>query len=77
LYIGDFISELQKKKIFKTHSNFLFYATAKQKVIEDIKFYFKDKLKVNLEVFRATSTRTNLHYRVFQKDNDEDKYKPA
>jgi ATP-dependent DNA helicase RecQ len=75
LYIGDFISELQKKKNLEDPIPVsCFTATAKQKVIEDIKLYFKDKLKVDLEIFRANSSRTNLHYRVFQKDNEEDKY---
>ncbi len=75
LYIGDFIKELQKKKNLEEPIPVsCFTATAKQKVIEDIRFYFKEKLNITLEVFRSGATRTNLHYRVFQKDNEEDKY---
>lgn len=75
LYIGDFIKELQKKKNLEEPIPVsCFTATAKQKVIEDIRIYFKEKLNLTLEVFRSSATRTNLHYRVFQKDNEEDKY---
>lgn len=75
LYIGRFITNLQQKKNLEDPIPVsCFTATAKQKVIEDIKIYFKEELKLDLEVFRAGASRTNLHYRVFQKDNEEDKY---
>lgn len=75
LYIADFIKQLQLKKNLEVAIPVsCFTATAKQKVIEDIRTYFKDKLNLSLEVFRSNSSRTNLHYRVFQKDNEEDKY---
>ena len=75
LYIGDFIKELQKKKNIEDPIPVsCFTATAKQKVIEDIKNYFSEKLNVDLEIFRAPSSRTNLHYKVFQRDNEDDKY---
>src|SRR5215203_7348483 len=75
LYIGDFIKNLQQKKnIEYSIPVSCFTATAKQKVIEDIRTYFKEKLNVDLEVFRASSSRTNLQYKVFQKDNEDDKY---
>lgn len=75
LYIGDFIKELQKKKNLEDSIPVsCFTATAKQKVIEDIKQYFLDKLNLTLEVFSAKTTRTNLHYKVFNKENEEEKY---
>jgi ATP-dependent DNA helicase RecQ len=75
LYIGNFISELQKKKQLEFPIPVsCFTATAKQKVIEDIQYYFKDKLQINLEIFKANSSRTNLHYQVFQKDTEDEKY---
>ena len=75
LYIGDFIKNLQEKKNLPDKIPVsCFTATAKQKVIEDIKEYFKSKLDLDLDVFRTDASRTNLQYRVFQKDNEEDKY---
>ncbi len=75
LYIGEFIKNLQLKKNLEYPIPVsCFTATAKQKVIEDIRNYFKDKLNLNLEIFKANSGRTNLHYEVFQEDNEEEKY---
>lgn len=51
-----------------------FTATAKQEVIEDISIYFKEKLNIQLELFRSNSYRTNLEYQVFQKSQQEEKY---
>jgi ATP-dependent DNA helicase RecQ len=75
LYIGDFIRELQvKKNLDDPIPVSCFTATAKPKVIEDIVSYFNEKLGIRLEIIRAHATRTNLHYRVYQKDNEDDKY---
>jgi len=75
LYIGDFIKNLQEKKNLEYPIPVsCFTATAKQKVIEDISDYFRIKLHLNLEVFSANASRTNLHYRVYHKANEEDKY---
>lgn len=75
LYIGDFIRELQHKKNLEHPIPVsCFTATAKQKVIEDIRLYFKEKLNLNLETFHTNTVRSNLHYRVFQKNNEDDKY---
>ena len=75
LYIGDFIRNLQeKKKLQHAIPVSCFTATAKQKVIEDIKEYFRNKLGLELELFHASSTRTNLSYKVFKKETDEEKY---
>jgi ATP-dependent DNA helicase RecQ len=75
LYIGDFIKNLQKKKgLIDKIPVSCFTATAKQKVIEDIRLYFKDKLDIDLEIFRANASRTNLRYKVFNKNGEEEKY---
>jgi ATP-dependent DNA helicase RecQ len=75
LYIGDFIKNLQEKKEMpQSIPVSCFTATAKQKVIADIKKYFNDKLSLNLEVFRASSARTNLKYHILSEENDDGKY---
>lgn len=75
LYIGDFIKQLQEKKGLKYNIPVsCFTATAKQKVISDILSYFKDKLSIELEIFRASAARTNLTYHVFNEDSEEEKY---
>ncbi len=75
LYIGEFIKNLQQNKNLEYPIPVsCFTATAKRKVIEDIRNYFKDKLNLNLDIYKANSGRTNLHYEVFQKDNEEEKY---
>ncbi len=75
LYIGDFIKQLQQKKNIEYPIPVsCFTATAKQKVIEDIRDYFKEKLNLVLEVFKAKAGRNNLQYRVSQRDGDDDKY---
>lgn len=75
LYIGDFIRELQEKK---GHGCKIpvscFTATAKQKVISDIKEYFKNKLDIELALFATNASRTNLRYEVLYKGTDEEKY---
>jgi ATP-dependent DNA helicase RecQ len=73
LYIGDFIRNLQTKKNLEDNIPIsCFTATAKQKVIEDIRDYFKEKLSLNLEVFTTKASRTNLHYKVFLKNEEEE-----
>jgi len=75
LYIGDFIKSLQENKNLEEQIPVsCFTATAKQKVIEDICAYFKEKLGIKLEIFPSKASRTNLHYKVFEKGDDEDKY---
>lgn len=75
LYIGDFIRNLQEKKgIQEKISVSCFTATAKQEVIADIKVYFRQKLSLDLEVFRAGSARHNLTYHIFSEHNDDQKY---
>lgn len=75
LYIGDFIKSLQEKKNLEDAIPVsCFTATAKQKVIEDIRDYFREKLSLDLEVFSSGASRSNLRYKVFEKGNEEEKY---
>jgi len=75
LYIADFIKSLQEKKNLEDGIPVsCFTATAKQKVIEDIRNYFKQKLSLDLELFTSKATRTNLLYKVFEKEGEEEKY---
>jgi len=75
LYIGDFIKSIQDKKYLKDGIPVsCFTATAKQKVIEDIRDYFREKLSLELELFTSKASRTNLQYKVFEKGDEEDKY---
>lgn len=75
LYIGDFIRELQEKKQldYKIPVS-CFTATAKQKVIADIKDYFKRKLDLELDLYTTNAARTNLRYEVIFKETPEEKY---
>lgn len=78
LYIGDFIKLVQEKKNLQEGIPVsCFTATAKQKVIEDIRRYFKEKLDLDLELFISKASRTNLQYKVFEKKDEEEKYKAA
>jgi len=76
LYIGDFIANLQKrKKLTRSIAVSCFTATARTKVVADIVDYFKLKLSLDLEVFKANTARTNLHYQVFECFDEAEKYK--
>lgn len=75
LYIADFIKNLQEKKnLADPIPVSCFTATAKQKVIEDICAYFREKLQLELDIFQASAKRDNLHYSVFEKESDDEKY---
>ncbi|MBR3712464.1 MAG: RecQ family ATP-dependent DNA helicase [Bacteroidales bacterium] len=74
LYIGDYIRELAKKKGVRQIPVSCFTATAKQKVISDIRDYFHEKLGCELQIFATSASRTNLRYQVLFKETDEDKY---
>jgi len=75
LYIGDFIRNLQEKKdMMQNIPVSCFTATAKQKVITDIKEYFNNKLSLDLEVFKASAARVNLNYHILSEENDAEKY---
>jgi ATP-dependent DNA helicase RecQ len=78
LYIADFIKGVQEKKNLPDGIPVsCFTATAKQKVIEDILNYFKEKLSIDLELFTSKASRTNLQYKVFEKGDEEEKYQTA
>jgi len=71
-YIGEFIRNYQELKNMSTNIPIsCFTATAKQRVIADIKEYFKEKLNVELDVFSARATRTNLAYHVIMVEEGE------
>ena len=75
LYIGDFIKAIQEKKCLEEPIPVsCFTATAKQKVIADIRDYFREKLSIDLELYTSKASRTNLHYKVFEKRDEEEKY---
>ena len=75
LYIADFIRSVQEKKNLEEGIPIsCFTATAKQKVIEDIRNYFREKLSLDLKLFTSKATRTNLQYKVYAKGDEEDKY---
>jgi ATP-dependent DNA helicase RecQ len=75
LYIGDFIKSIQEKKNLEDGIPVsCFTATAKQKVIEDIRDYFRQKLSLELALFTSKASRTNLQYKVFEKGDEAEKY---
>lgn len=74
LYIGDYIRELAQKKGVEKIPVSCFTATAKQKVISDIRDYFKAKLGSELELFATSASRKNLRYQVLFKETEDDKY---
>ena len=75
LYIADFIKSLKEKKNIKEDIPIsCFTATAKQNVIEDIANYFKEKLNIELEIFKTNATRKNLIFKVCPKNDEKEKY---
>lgn len=75
LYIGKFIREYVKRKGggYSVPVS-CFTATAKQKVIQDIRDYFERELGISLELFASGASRTNLRYSVIHVESDDDKY---
>ena len=75
LYIGDFIRNLREMKQSQGPIPVsCFTATAKPKVISDIRDYFQDRLGLDLTLFASSAERENLRYRVLFEETDEDKY---
>ena len=74
LYIGDFIKKIETL-LHRPVPISCFTATAKQKVVSDIREYFKQKLGINLELFTTDAARTNLRYEVIYRENRNEKYK--
>jgi ATP-dependent DNA helicase RecQ len=72
LFIADFIKQIENLKNIGKIPVSCFTATAKPQVIQDIKFYFEDKLGLELDEFITTKGRTNLSYEVVEvKDADK------
>ena len=69
------LDTLQEKKVIQKNIPIsCFTATAKQEVVADIKNYFKEKLLLDLEAFRAGTARPNLTYNIFNEQNNDEKY---
>ena len=62
-YIGDFIARLEQENGKKIPVS-CFTATAKPKVVSDIRAYFKDKLGQDLSLYATHAERSNLRYQV-------------
>lgn len=76
LYIGTFISKLTlAQQLTRPIPISCFTATAKQKVIQDIRDYFRDTLKLELVLYTTEAQRTNLRYQVIHTEDREDKYR--
>ena len=75
LYIADFIADLQRQKGGNCRIPVsCFTATAKPKVIQDIRDYFREKLGIELKLFVSSADRKNLRYTVWHVETEEDKY---
>lgn len=75
MFIGDFIKGLMDAKGLKEPIPVsCFTATAKPKVISDIRDYFKAKLGLTLKLFSTDEVRTNLSYSVLYRKDDKEKY---
>lgn len=75
LYIGKFIAKYIKQKgINRPIPVSCFTATAKQKVISDIRDYFKKELGLELKLFASSASRGNLRYSVLHAETDAHKY---
>lgn len=75
MYIGRFIKELQEGKgLVRPIPVSCYTATAKRKVIEDIRNYFRAILGLDLELFTTDETRQNLYYKVIEVGDDRDKF---
>ena len=74
LYIGDFIEKLQKDKGLEEGIPVsCFTATAKQSVVDDIREYFREKLGIEMSLFRAPAERHNLSYHILPEDSEDGK----
>lgn len=75
LYIADFIRKLQRdKNDGRDIPVSCFTATAKQKVISDIRDYFMKHLSTDMELYTTAETRKNLRYTVLHMESDDHKY---
>lgn len=75
LFIAEFIKKLEESYGGQCPiAVSCFTATAKQKVIQDICDYFKDKLGLNLRILATSAERKNLSYRVIHVENGTERY---
>lgn len=75
-YIGKFIRKYQEEKHLDASIPVsCFTATAKPKVIADIKEYFRQTCGIELELFATDTARKNLRYEVLYRETKEDKIK--
>lgn len=75
LFIADFIKKLEESYRGSCRiAVSCFTATAKQKVIQDICDYFKERLGLNLRILATSAQRKNLSYRVIHVENETDRY---
>ncbi len=75
LYIGPFMKRLQARKgLEHPIAVSCFTATAKQKVVSDIRDYFRKALGLELMLFTTEASRKNLRYEVMFRASDEEKY---
>ena len=75
-YIGSFIKKYQEEKhLDKSIPVSCFTATAKPKVIADIREYFRATCGIELELFTTDTARKNLRYEVLYRENKEEKIK--
>ncbi len=75
LYIGKFIKNLQEeKKLRHPIPVSCFTATAKLQVIQDIKEYFTSTLQLNLIEYKANASRKNLHFKIIEIGDSQEKY---
>ena len=75
-YIGDFIRKYcEKRNLDRMIPISCFTATAKPKVISDIREYFLQKLGLDLELFATSADRANLHYHVMHMEDPDEKYR--
>lgn len=75
LYIAEFIRQLQELKgDGRAIPVSCFTATAKQKVISDIRDYFRKHLNIEMQLYATNEARRNLRYAVLHVENEAHKY---
>ena len=75
LFIADFIARVQRIRGSNRRIPVsCFTATARQRVVQDICEYFREKLGLELKIFASKSVRTNLRYKVTEVKDAEEKY---
>lgn len=72
--LGNSSENINRKRMQRTNTCVLFHCHGKQKVVQDIRDYFKQTLNLNLELYASTASRTNLRYSVIHAETDDDKY---